>query len=100
MVSAGLSHTVAVTMSGELFTFGDGSSGQLGHNSSNGELVPRRVEGLPAATVFEYLSNAHGRSGGFSMSSVLAAVCWGGSMDAMEGLPWYLGGVEIVTSYL
>ena len=46
MASAGLSHTVAVTMSGELFTFGNGSSGQLGHNSSNSEFVPRVVEGL------------------------------------------------------
>ncbi|XP_062244132.1 probable E3 ubiquitin-protein ligase HERC3 [Platichthys flesus] len=42
-ISCGDEHTAALTKDGGLFTFGDGSWGQLGHGSSNNELLPRRV---------------------------------------------------------
>jgi hypothetical protein len=44
-VSASIYHTVAVTADGELYTFGCGESGRLGHGSDVDELAPRRVEG-------------------------------------------------------
>jgi alpha-tubulin suppressor-like RCC1 family protein len=62
-VAASITHTVVVTMDGQVFTFGDGSMGQLGHGVSAigaggfmnipglydaDELTPRRVDGLPA----------------------------------------------------
>uniref|UniRef100_A0A3Q3WFA5 HECT domain-containing protein n=1 Tax=Mola mola TaxID=94237 RepID=A0A3Q3WFA5_MOLML len=42
-ISCGDEHTAVLTKDGGLFTFGDGSWGQLGHGSTNNELLPRRV---------------------------------------------------------
>lgn len=36
-------HCLSIWQDGGLFTFGDGSWGQLGHGSTNNELLPRRV---------------------------------------------------------
>jgi len=50
-VSAGERHTVAWTDAGELFTFGAGDSGQLGHGGHQLEAVPRLVEALAGKNV-------------------------------------------------
>ena len=42
--AAGNTHTVARTDEGELFTFGHGHDGKLGHGGTQNELVPRLVE--------------------------------------------------------
>lgn len=47
-VACGAGFTAAVTESGELYTFGFGGRGALGHGDLQSEEVPRRVEGLPA----------------------------------------------------
>jgi alpha-tubulin suppressor-like RCC1 family protein len=47
-VSTGPFHTAAVTANGELYTFGLGNLGQLGHGTETTELLPRRVEGALA----------------------------------------------------
>jgi len=39
-------HTAAWTEEGELFTFGKGEHGQLGHGGTQNELVPRLVQAL------------------------------------------------------
>jgi alpha-tubulin suppressor-like RCC1 family protein len=39
-------HTAAWTEEGELFTFGYGGGGRLGHGGDEDELVPRLVEAL------------------------------------------------------
>ncbi|KAL4640445.1 putative E3 ubiquitin-protein ligase HERC6 [Arapaima gigas] len=39
-------HFAVVLQDGSVFTFGEGSHGQLGHNSTSNELRPRRVESL------------------------------------------------------
>ena len=44
--SAGQIHTAVWTEEGELFTFGDGDGGRLGHGGTQNELVPRLVEAL------------------------------------------------------
>jgi len=44
--TAGASHTAAWTEEGELFTFGYGGGGRLGHGGDEDELVPRLVEAL------------------------------------------------------
>ncbi|CAG6004363.1 unnamed protein product [Menidia menidia] len=45
-ISCGESHTAVLTKVGEVFTFGEGSYGQLGHGSSTDEVRPRLVDGL------------------------------------------------------
>jgi len=49
--SAGIEHTAVCTDDGELFTFGKGGYGQLGHGGTQGELVPRLVETLAGKMV-------------------------------------------------
>merc|ERR1711939_824174 len=44
--SAGERHTAVWTDAGELFTFGCGYHGQLGHGGKANELAPRLVEAL------------------------------------------------------
>ena len=43
MVAAGGVHTVALSEAGHVFTWGSGSSGQLGHNDQGDQLAPRQV---------------------------------------------------------
>lgn len=47
-VSCGSRHTAAVTRDGELYTWGWGKYGQLGHGDSTSSDRPRRVEHLVA----------------------------------------------------
>uniref|UniRef100_A0A673X1S2 HECT and RLD domain containing E3 ubiquitin protein ligase 3 n=1 Tax=Salmo trutta TaxID=8032 RepID=A0A673X1S2_SALTR len=50
-ISCGDEHTAALTKDGGLFTFGDGSRGQLGHDSTNSEPLPRQVQELMGSEV-------------------------------------------------
>ncbi|KAL4600670.1 hypothetical protein ACB092_11G214900 [Castanea dentata] len=45
-VSCGPWHTAVVTSAGQLFTFGDGTFGVLGHGDRRSVLIPREVESL------------------------------------------------------
>ncbi|KAI5616864.1 putative E3 ubiquitin-protein ligase HERC4 [Silurus asotus] len=45
-ISCGAAHTAILTKEGEVYTFGEGAHGQLGHNSTKNELLPRKVEGI------------------------------------------------------
>ncbi|EXB43469.1 putative E3 ubiquitin-protein ligase HERC1 [Morus notabilis] len=45
-ISCGLWHTAVVTSAGQLFTFGDGSFGALGHGDLSSTSIPREVETL------------------------------------------------------
>ena len=49
--SAGTFQTAVWTEEGELFTFGDGMYGKLGHEGQQEELVPRLVEALSGKNV-------------------------------------------------
>jgi len=44
--AAGMYHTAVWTNEGEIFAFGDGLYGQLGHGGKEIELVPRLVDAL------------------------------------------------------
>ncbi|XP_042342287.1 probable E3 ubiquitin-protein ligase HERC6 isoform X2 [Plectropomus leopardus] len=52
-ISCGEAHSAVLTQEGKVFTFGEGSHGQLGHNSSANEVRPRLVDGLdgPASQI-------------------------------------------------
>lgn len=43
-IAAGSSHNAALASSGELFTWGNGADGQLGHGGCSSEWVPRQVD--------------------------------------------------------
>ncbi|KAM6987468.1 putative E3 ubiquitin-protein ligase HERC6 [Tautogolabrus adspersus] len=45
-ISCGEAHSAVLTKDGKVFTFGEGSNGQLGHNSTDNEEAPRLVDGL------------------------------------------------------
>ncbi|KAG9275616.1 putative E3 ubiquitin-protein ligase HERC6 [Astyanax mexicanus] len=45
-ISCGAAHTAVLTKDGEVYTFGDGAHGQLGHSSTSRELLPRKVEDI------------------------------------------------------
>lgn len=46
MVSCGTWHTALITTAGQLFTFGDGTFGALGHGNRSTALLPKEVESL------------------------------------------------------
>uniref|UniRef100_A0A6Q2YKZ0 HECT domain-containing protein n=1 Tax=Esox lucius TaxID=8010 RepID=A0A6Q2YKZ0_ESOLU len=58
-ISCGDEHTAALTKDGGLFTFGDGSRGQLGHDSIHNEPLPRRVQELMGTEVSQIACGSH-----------------------------------------
>ncbi|KAM4603974.1 putative E3 ubiquitin-protein ligase HERC3 isoform 6-T7 [Polymixia lowei] len=58
-ISCGDEHTAALTKDGGLYTFGDGSRGQLGHDSTNNEPLPRRVLELMGSEVSQIACGRH-----------------------------------------
>nr|XP_020455771.1 probable E3 ubiquitin-protein ligase HERC6 isoform X2 [Monopterus albus] len=52
-ISCGEAHSAVLTKDGKVFTFGEGTYGQLGHSSSANEVRPRLVDGLdgPASQI-------------------------------------------------
>lgn len=58
-ISCGEEHTAALTKEGGLFTFGNGSRGQLGHDSTNNEPLPRRVMELMGTEVSQIACGRH-----------------------------------------
>jgi alpha-tubulin suppressor-like RCC1 family protein len=65
-VAAGDFHVAALTEGGEVFTWGLGKEGQLGHGNRDALAVPRRVEALEGA-------------------GVTAVACGGGHTAALDG---------------
>ena len=61
-VTAGGTHSMALSATGELFTWGRGTDGQLGHGEKEDLTVPRVVDGIGAVT---------GMDAGQSMSLVI-----------------------------
>ncbi|ETV89424.1 hypothetical protein H257_00711 [Aphanomyces astaci] len=59
-ITCGWSHTVALTNTGEVFTWGNGDHGKLGHNDQVKVTLPRAVDGLHGKRVVSVASyNEH-----------------------------------------
>ena len=59
-VTCGSYHTAAVTGNGDLWTWGGGMYGKLGHGNEAGCSTPKRVEGLAGLVVASTSSCRHG----------------------------------------
>ena len=46
-VEDGFSHCLCLTKQGEVYSWGIGSNGRLGHGSTNNEPFPKKIEALP-----------------------------------------------------
>ncbi|KAM7277916.1 hypothetical protein ACFE04_005050 [Oxalis oulophora] len=85
-VSCGEFHTAAVCQNGEVYTWGLGTVGQLGHcslQSGNKELLPRRVVGLDGICIKEV---ACGGLHTCALTLKGALYAWGGSQAGQLGL--------------
>jgi len=60
-MAAGSRHTAVLTDKGEIFTFGEGKGGCLGHGNEETELLPRLVEGLTASKIVA-VATGHGHT--------------------------------------
>lgn len=59
-ITCGWSHTVALTDSGDVYTWGNGDHGKLGHHDTNKVTLPKPVEALEAKRVIAIASyNEH-----------------------------------------
>ncbi|KAJ0406517.1 hypothetical protein P43SY_001448 [Pythium insidiosum] len=75
-------HTAALTEAGEVFTFGEGKFGRLGHNSERNQLVARKVETLVGKRVKQIAC------GGFHTAAVTETgevYTWGGGEHGQLG---------------
>ena len=57
-MSAGFSHTVVVTIEGQVFSFGRGLQGQLGHGGEENEPEPRQIDALSGLNVVQVTTGA------------------------------------------
>lgn len=71
-VSAGDSHTCALTLNGEIYCWGANDRGQLGDGTTVGRPIPTRVLGMPKARRL-----AAGNRTTCAVSAVGGAWCWG-----------------------
>jgi alpha-tubulin suppressor-like RCC1 family protein len=106
-VSAGSSHSLALTQGGNIYAFGLNANGQLGDGSTTNATTPSEVEG-PGGTGF--LSGVRSISAGFYFSLAVTQdghlSTWGQNNDGQLGngsttdssTPMILGGVANVTS--
>eukprot|EP00026_Physarum_polycephalum_P000610 Phypoly_transcript_00611.p1 GENE.Phypoly_transcript_00611~~Phypoly_transcript_00611.p1 ORF type:complete len:1420 (+),score=266.83 Phypoly_transcript_00611:78-4337(+) len=51
LISAGAAHSVAVSATGELYTWGDGTFGKLGHGNEAAQTFPKLVTALKGITI-------------------------------------------------
>ena len=81
-VAAGSGHSLAITTSGALYSWGAGAEGQLGHGDGQNRHQPTRVEGLPAPIC----AAAAGTSHSVAIASDGRSWGWGYGEDATLGL--------------
>jgi alpha-tubulin suppressor-like RCC1 family protein len=80
-VAAGAFHSVVLTSDGDVFTWGSGYLGQLGHGNTDRQLVPKRVEGLTNVTDI-----AAGNSHSLAMVEAGSLHSWGNNYRGQLGL--------------
>ncbi|EOD08802.1 hypothetical protein EMIHUDRAFT_358730 [Emiliania huxleyi CCMP1516] len=74
-VSAGVSHSLALTAGGAVWSWGDGDYGQLGHGDTQDQLLPKRIEALAGQRV---IAVSAGYSHSLALTADGAVWSWGG----------------------
>eukprot|EP00359_Climacostomum_virens_P006452 CAMPEP_0204902852 /NCGR_PEP_ID=MMETSP1397-20131031/3921_1 /ASSEMBLY_ACC=CAM_ASM_000891 /TAXON_ID=49980 /ORGANISM="Climacostomum Climacostomum virens, Strain Stock W-24" /LENGTH=1040 /DNA_ID=CAMNT_0052071421 /DNA_START=20 /DNA_END=3139 /DNA_ORIENTATION=- len=77
-VACGWQHTIALTTTGRVFSWGYGDDGQLGHGDANDYLSPREISSINHITV-TFIACGHSHSGAISEGRLYM---WGCNPDA------------------
>jgi alpha-tubulin suppressor-like RCC1 family protein len=80
-VAAGWGHSMLLTRDGDVFTWGWGYCGQLGHGNTDRQLVPKRVEGLTKVTDI-----AAGGCHSLAVGEEGVVYTWGRNVEGQLGL--------------
>jgi alpha-tubulin suppressor-like RCC1 family protein len=80
-VVAGSFHSMVLTRDGDVFTWGVGYDGELGHGNTNRQFVPKQVEGLTNVTDI-----AAGYSHSLAVVEVGSVYTWGFNRQGQLGL--------------
>ncbi|XP_027078647.2 RCC1 domain-containing protein RUG3, mitochondrial isoform X2 [Coffea arabica] len=83
-IASGGYHSIALTDKGEVFTWGHGGHGQLGHSNIQNQKVPLRVEALANEKV-TYV--ACGSSSSAAITDEGKLYMWGNAKDCQLGIP-------------
>lgn len=81
-VTCGSYHTAAVAVNGDLFTWGGGMYGKLGHGNESGHSTPKRVEGLVGLTVQQIACGSRHTA---VITSTGALYTWGDKENGVAG---------------
>ena len=73
-IAAGITHTCALTTTGQVYCWGQGSSGQLGNNSTADSLTPVAVQ-MPAGVSFQSIATGYYHT--CALTTTGQAYCWG-----------------------
>ena len=82
-VSAGLVHGSFLTDDGDVYSWGLGNFGRLGHGDSENQLIPKKIEALDDATIVR-IENGNGASYAIDDAGTLYA--WGQNSNGQLGL--------------
>jgi uncharacterized protein (TIGR03118 family) len=82
-VSAGLVHGSLLTAEGDLYTWGLGNFGRLGHGDQENRTVATRVEALADETV---VVATHGNGASYAITDTGALYAWGQNTNGQLGL--------------
>ncbi|MCL1864951.1 MAG: hypothetical protein FWF73_03990 [Spirochaetes bacterium] len=85
-VSAGGSHTMALTDADELYAWGNNFDGQLGIGSTTSKNTPQKVELPLGATGTKWVSVSAGGSHTMAITDAGALYSWGNGLDGQLGL--------------
>lgn len=81
-VTCGSYHTAAVGVNGDLYTWGGGMYGKLGHGNESGHSTPKRVEGLAGLSVQQIACGSRHTA---VITSTGALYTWGDKENGVAG---------------